>query len=84
MSIQPFFSLKAQVPSDAIDVISKYYSDFSTEYDHKGQYKMLSNYYQPNFSYSLFELTYHTYDSKNEPIKNTVKFDFKKVISIQP
>ena len=86
--IQPFFSQKTQEenPSlkEAIVFITNYYQDFTTEYDYKGEYKMLSNSYKPTFSDSKFTMTYTKYDDANKPTIITNTFDFKKVMSMKP
>ncbi len=69
--------------SEAKEFIEKYYADFTTQYDFEGEYKMLSNTYQPKFSGSHFIMTYNSYDEANKKTFHTTKFDFKNVISMQ-
>lgn len=86
--VQPFFSQKTQEENtlfkEAIAYISTYYADFTTEYDYKGHYKMLSNTYNATFSGSKFTITHETYDDANNATVHTTSFDFKNVISIKP
>ena len=88
LMVQHFFSQKTQEENtslkEAIAYISTYYQDFTTEYDYKGDYKMLSNQYQPQFSGSKFTITHKTFDKVNNATINTTSFDFKNVISMKP
>lgn len=86
--IQPFFSQKTQKENDslreAIAFISQYYKSFTTEYDYNGNYKMLSNRYQPQFSGSKFTLTHETYDEVNNATVHSISIDFRNVINMKP
>lgn len=91
MSFQSFFSQTENTtdflkePDSVIKAkafIEEYYADFKTEYDNQGDYYILSDSYRPKFSGSKFSMTYNSYDKKEKTV-NTVKFDFKEVISIE-
>ena len=60
--------------SEAKEFIEKYYADFTTQYDFDGEYKMLSNTYQPKFSGSHFIMTYNSYDEANRKTFHTTEF----------
>lgn len=83
LMVQPFFSQKTQEENtslkEAVAFITNYYQDFTTEYDYKGHYKMLSNSYKATFSDSKFSLSYKKYDDDNKATIITDTFDLKKV-----
>ena len=74
------FTIKAQdKKSKAIDYITKYYSDYSTNYDSERQNNVISGNYKASFSGSLFTLSFDYYGF---PPYNTNKVAQKEKISI--
>ncbi|MGV8946370.1 MAG: hypothetical protein ACOH1N_08080 [Lutibacter sp.] len=83
-----FLNSNAQVSNfskkEAIEYIINYYSDFQTGYDFDGKYKFISNNYKATFSGLSFILTFDTFDENKNIQNQTITFNLKDIIAIEP
>jgi hypothetical protein len=70
--------------NDAMKYIQDYYSSFSTGYDFDGKYVTVTDNYNTVLEDSQFTLTFDAFGKDNNRFKNTISFDLKEIISIEP
>lgn len=69
---------------NSIKYIQDYYSYFSTGYNFDGKYITVTDNYKAKLEDSQFTLTFDAFDTDNNRFKNTISFDLKEIISIEP